>query len=187
MSKFTEIIVGTIVELFLAALALGLLYRVWGSLLPVPRMHNIIAFQRGVVVCEGQVEKVLGPGRHWVTPRRTLMLCDVRPAPFQVSAQELLTADGMAVRMSLGGEYRVVNPALFVTESSDSFGAFFLEVRRALRNAVGELESQNFFAGQALIPARMKELLIPKAAQLGLEMTQLEVGEAVPVGWLRQV
>jgi hypothetical protein len=57
------------------------------------------------------------------------MLCDMRPKPFQVLSQELLTVDGMGLRMSLGGEQRIIDPALFVTESSDAFGAFYLEIR----------------------------------------------------------
>ena len=32
----------------------------------------------------------------------------------------------------------------------------------------------------------MKELLLPRETQLGLEMTKLDVYEAVPVGWLRE-
>ncbi len=71
----------------------------------------------------GKVEKVLSPGAYWITPKRTLLLCDVRPTPFQVPAQEMLTVDGLAVRVSLGGEYRVVDPALFVTVNRDAFGA----------------------------------------------------------------
>lgn len=147
----------------------------------------MLAFQRGVILREGQQEKVVGPGAHWITHKRTLLLCDVRPTPFQIPAQELFTADGLEVRISLGSEYRISNPVLFVTESTDSFSAFYLEVRQALRVAVGEISSQSFLAGQTLITARMKELLIPRAAQLGIEMTHLDIWEAVPVGWLRQI
>jgi regulator of protease activity HflC (stomatin/prohibitin superfamily) len=141
----------------------------------------------GVVLREGKVEKLLGPGAYWITPKCRMILCDVRPTPFQVPSQELLTFDGMAIRISLGGEYRISNPAFFVTESSDAFGAFYLELRQALRVAVGELNSPGFLSGQAPLTARMKELLVPKAAQLGIEMTQLEIYECVPVGWLRSV
>lgn len=139
----------------------------------------------------GQLEKVLIPGAYWITPKQTLLLCDVRPTPFQVSAQvsalELLTSDGMGVRMSLGGEYRITNPTPFLVESSDAFGASYLEMRQALHSAVGELNSNSFLSGQALVTARVKELLVPRPAQPGIEMTQLEVREAVPVGWLRQI
>lgn len=94
--------------------------------------------------------------------------------------------DGMGVRISLAGEYRVVRPALFVCESSDAFGTFYLELRQALRIAAGEMSSHGFLTGQTRLTARMKELLLPREAQLGVEMTKLDVYEAVPIGWLRE-
>jgi regulator of protease activity HflC (stomatin/prohibitin superfamily) len=187
MASSPEVAVGVTVELFLAALAIGLLYRVWGKIFAVPKRQAVLAFQQGVVLKGGQVEKVLTPGTYWITPKRTLVICDMRPKPFQISAQELLTADAMGVRMSLGGEYRITNPALFVAESSDAFGAFYLELRQALHMAVKELDNETIFNGQAPLTARIKELLVPRAAQLGIEMTQLDIWEAVPIGWLRQV
>jgi regulator of protease activity HflC (stomatin/prohibitin superfamily) len=187
MSSIAEIAAGTAVELFLAALGLGVLYRVWGHIFAVPQRQAIQAFQRGVVLHDGKVEKVLTPGRYWIMPSRTLMVCDMRAKPFQVPAQEVLTTDGMGFRMSLGGEYRIADPAAFVTESSDSFGSFYLDLRQALHAAIGELGSDAVLMNrQTLTTTRVKELLLPRAAQLGIEMTQLELWEAVPLGWLRK-
>jgi regulator of protease activity HflC (stomatin/prohibitin superfamily) len=186
MAGLGEIAAGAAVELFLVIIALAVLYRVWGWFFQVPKRQVVQAFQRGVVLRESKVEKVLEPGAYWITPKRRLVLCDVRPVPFQVSAQELLTADGMGIRVSLAGEYRVVSPALFVSESSDSFATFYLELRQSLRIAAGEMSSQGFLSGQAQLTARMKELLLPREAQLGVEMTKLDVYEAVPLGWLRE-
>lgn len=110
-----------------------------------------------------------------------------RPVPFQVHAQELLTGDGLSVRISLGGEYRVADPTLFVTESSDAFGSYLLELKQALRVATAELTGGSFLSAHALLTSRVKELVAPRAAQLGIELTQLDLHEAVPVGWLREV
>lgn len=186
MATPVEIAVGAAVEVFFIAIATAIIYRVWGWFFAVPKRHYVQTFQVGVVVRDGRVEKVLDPGAYWVTPKRRLLLVDVRPTPFQVPAQELLTTDGMAVRISLGGEYRVTSPSSFVTESSDAFGTFFLELRSALRVAIGEINSQNFQGSLAFVPTRLKELLIPRATQLGIEMTQIEIYEAVPIGWLRE-
>ena len=187
MATPLEVAAGVAVELFLVTIACAVFYSVWGWFFAVPKRQLVEAFHLGVVLRGGQVEKVLNPGAYWITPKRILVVCDVRPTPFQVPAQELLTADGLAVRISLGGEYRITNPALFVTESSNAFGAYYLELRQALRLATGELSSQSFLTGHTLLTVRIKELLIPRAAQLGIELTQLELYEAVPVGWLRPV
>jgi regulator of protease activity HflC (stomatin/prohibitin superfamily) len=108
----------------------------------------------------------------------------MRPAPFELTGQELLTADSRLVKVSIGGEYRVANPALFVAESSDASSTFDLEVRQALRNAVGELTSSNFLTEHAVLPLRIKELLVPRATQLGIDLMQIQIYEAAPRGWL---
>ena len=187
MATAAEIVVGTVVELFFATCAMAVLYRVYGWFFPVPKRQVVSAFQRGVVLVDGRAEKVLGPGAYWISPKRRMLLCDVRPTPFQVPSHELVTSDGMAVRISLGGEYRISSPAQFVTESSDAFGTFYLEVRQTLRAATGELTSNGLLTGQSLLSNRVKELLIPTATQLGIEVARLEVYEAVPVGWLRPI
>ena len=176
-----------VVELLLATIAALVIYRLLASVVPVPKRQVVQAFQRGVVLRENKVETTLEPGVYWIAPKRRLILCDIRPTPFQVSAQELLTADGMGVRVSLAGEYRVTNPALFASQSSDSFAAFYLQLKQTIRVAAGEIDSGDFFTGQAQLTARLKELVLPRETQLGIEMTRLELYEAVPIGWPREV
>lgn len=182
---FTEVIIGIVVELFFVLIAAAVLYWIWSLFFPTPARLVVPPLQRGVVIRDSQVEKVLGPGAYWIGPKRRLLLCDVRPIPFQVPSVELLTADGLAVRIGLGGECRVCDPGLFVTASGDAFGAFYVEVRQALRVAVAELTSDRLLASHVQVVSRIRELVIPRAAQLGIEMLQLDVHEAVPVGWLR--
>ena len=92
----------------------------------------------------------------------------------------------MAVRVSLGGEYKIVDPACFVTESSDAFGTFYLELRQALRTAVSDVSSVEFLSAEAAIIGRIKELVVPRAALLGIGLTQLGAWEAIPIGRFHQ-
>jgi len=186
LSSPLEIATGVAVEVLIFALAGGVLLRLWGHLLPLPTRATVPAFHQGVVMRSGKVEGVRSSGSYWLTPGRSIMLCDQRPRPFQIAAQEMLAADGMGIRVSLGGEYKIIDPGAFVTHNTDSFGAFYLEVRQALRSAVSEVNGQIALLNDGPISTRMKELLVPRAAHLGLEMTQLEVWEAVPIGWVRQ-
>ena len=137
-----EIAAGPAVEVVFIVIGLAVLYRLWSWFFPVPKLLVVQAFQQGVVVVDGKVERVLPPGAYWVGPKRRMVLCDIRPTPFQVPSQDLLTADGAGVRISLAGEYRITNPGEFVTESSDAFATFYLELRQALRVATGESSTE---------------------------------------------
>jgi hypothetical protein len=185
MESAGEVAIGISVELILVAIALGVLYRFLGRFFSVPHRQAVLSFQRGVLLHGERVEKVLLPGTYWIKPKRTLMLCDMRPKPFQVLAQELLTADGMVVRISLGGEYRVAAPESFLTQSSDAFGALYLDLRQALRTATSELNSAAFLSEGTPLVARINELLVPRSQQLGIELVRLEVSESSPLGWPR--
>lgn len=186
MSSPLEIVAGIAVECVIFGLAGGLLLRLYGHFLPLPNRVTIPALHEAVILRKGAVESVRPAGTYWLAPGRSVTLCDLRPRPFQIASQELLTAEGMGIRVSLGGEYRILDPRSFVTQNTDSFGAFYLEVRQALRSAVGEMSGHMALVNDSPITPRMKELLIPRAAMLGIEMTQLEVWEAVPIGWVRQ-
>jgi hypothetical protein len=67
------------------------------------------------------------------------------------------------------------------------FATFYLELRQALHSAVRESNSAVLLKESFSLTVRIKELLIPRASQLGIELTQLELWEAVPIGWLKQI
>jgi len=186
MSNAADTAAGIVLTIVLAAIFAGTIYRLWSMIFSAPQRQKILAYQSGVVLRGASTEKVLGPGLHWIKPKQTLVLCDMRPRPFQVAQQELIAADGMAVRISLGGEQRIVDAAAFVRESSDGFGTFYLELRQALRIAVADYGGDAIVADTAVLPSRIRELLVPRAAHLGLEIASLDVSEAVPLGWVRQ-
>jgi regulator of protease activity HflC (stomatin/prohibitin superfamily) len=184
-----EIAGGAAVELFVAAAAIGVLYRLWGNALAVtiPRRQTVLEFQRSVVLFGNRTERVLEPGMHWVAPRRTVIVCDMRKRPFQIAEQDVISFDRMTMRLSLAGEYRVMDPSAFVLESNDAFGSFYLEVRQALRAAAAEFHSDVLMSADTPLATRIRELVLPKGVQLGVEITQLDVYETAPLGWAREV
>jgi regulator of protease activity HflC (stomatin/prohibitin superfamily) len=186
MPKLIDLVAGLLVELFVLFLALWILYRVWSNFLPVPQRQRVSALQQGVLLLNNQVEKVLAPGTYWVTPRRTLIVCDMRPRPFQVSDQQVQAADDMHLRISLSGEFQISDPGRFVSQNSNSFDAFYLELRQALRSAARELDGQSILSEQSALLARVKELVLPRGDQLGVELNQLDVLQTTPLGWFRE-
>ncbi|MEO5923909.1 MAG: hypothetical protein ABIR70_08795 [Bryobacteraceae bacterium] len=74
-----------------------------------------------------------------------------------------------------------------MSQSSDSFSAFYLEARQALRIAVAELRAKDFLQGQDSLSTRLRELLVPKAAQFGIEIERLELDEVAQIGWFKPV
>jgi regulator of protease activity HflC (stomatin/prohibitin superfamily) len=186
MATPLEIAAGATVELVLAAVAIGVLYRVWGSLFAVPKRFKVLTFQRGVILKGEEVEKVVGPGSYWITPKRTLVLCDMRPKPFQLAGLELVSADGMGMRLSFGVEYQITDAASFLTRSSDTYAAFYIDLRQAIRIAVREQSSRNLMNETETLTARIREMIADRSEHLGVGLFKLDVWEMVMLGMQRE-
>ncbi len=80
---------------------------------------TVMEWQRTLLYRDGKLEKVLEPGRHRYDQRRcTLVAVDMRPRQLQVSGQELLTRDGLSLRVSFAVNWVVTDPLAFTTARS---------------------------------------------------------------------
>lgn len=70
---------------------------------------------------------MLGPGSHWVyTPTTVVRSVDIRPRYAAVPGQEVLTSDGVSLRVSLAANYEVVRPEVAVNQSEVYVAALYL-------------------------------------------------------------
>ncbi|MEK6397831.1 MAG: SPFH domain-containing protein [Terriglobus sp.] len=184
MTNTFDVLAGVAVELALIVLAGTVLQRILGKLSFVPARMKLLPFNRGVVLRGDAVVKVVEPGYHWVTPSQSLVPVDMRTKPFQVSARELMTADDGVIRAAFGGEYKVVDPQLYVTQSSDAFGALYVALEKVIPSASLDFPTEEILNSPTLFAERIVELIEPRAAQYGLRVTALEVSNAISLGWV---
>src|SRR5688500_11761105 len=101
------------------------------------RRFVIQEWQRGVLFKDGRLDTVLGPGPYrrfqWGFALRRV---DVRPWVLPVPMQEIPTADGLTVKVSVVGRARAIDPAAFVTASQDANAALYRNAQSATREAV---------------------------------------------------
>jgi regulator of protease activity HflC (stomatin/prohibitin superfamily) len=181
MADVAEILIGAVIETAVAVFIGGIIYRSLGNTLGLPSPNKVLPFQRGVLMKGEEVERILGPGRHWISPKRTFFLCDVRPKPFQLNSQDIQCADGRWVRVSMRGETRIVDAARYVTASSDSLTSLYVELRRLLSKAA-RLQSSHIRAGDAeTLTATLRKLLDQEAVRFGIAIVTLDIWELFPL------
>lgn len=145
-------------------------------------------YERVVRLVDGRVRDVLGPGRHrygrpW---RTTLHRVDVRPRMVTVPGQEVLTSDGIAVRVTVVLRVSVADPVRNLTAAQNAHEELYSAVQLALREVVAGL------ALEALLAARSglgSELVAPVRAvgeRLGLDVAELSVRDVMLPGDLRR-
>ncbi len=181
MASGPEIMAGVAVEISLAVFILGVIYRLLGRPLGYFKMNKIQPFQRGVLMSGEIVERVLEPGTHWIWSKKSILLCDTRPKPFQLNSQEVQVSSDAWVRVSMNGATKIVDAAIYVTASTDALATFYTSLRRLLTEAA---KAQTFHwrseDGDRLAE-RLQKLLEQEAENLGLAVTSLDVWEVLPL------
>ena len=78
---------------------------------PMVTVATVRDYQRGLRYRQGRLVGLVDPGTHLaVRPFSELLILDGRPTSITVPGQEILTADGVALRVSLTARYVVADP-----------------------------------------------------------------------------
>jgi regulator of protease activity HflC (stomatin/prohibitin superfamily) len=94
-------------------------------------------WERVLAYRDGRFEELLGPGRHRRRRmRRRLVRVQVRPRLLVVPAQEVLTSDGLSVKVSLSAVVRTADPRRWHEAVEDADGFVYAALQIGLREAV---------------------------------------------------
>lgn len=144
-------------------------------------------WERVLVYRDGTFEGVLEPGRRsvpWLR-HRTVRVA-VRPRLLVVPLQEVLAADGIAVKVSLTSTVRVVDARTWheAVEEPDAFLHSVLQL--ALPDAVAARTLDELLADRAEVPAQLRAAVGPAAAGLGVEVAEVALRDVVVPAELRR-
>lgn len=98
---------------------------------------------RTVEYVDGVYTRVLEPGRHAMRRRAHYRPVSVRERLDLVAPQEVLTSDGVTVRVTASVRSRVADPRGFLEAADDPFGLVYLAVQVALREALVEVDAES--------------------------------------------
>lgn len=116
-------------------------------------MRTVIqAFERGVLFEKGNQARILEAGTHKYNEKTAqLTRVDLRPKLLRVTGQEILTADGVAVRCGTVLQFKIVDPLTWVMmspEYSSPEELLHLEVQKALRDRLSAYEAADLISSR---------------------------------------
>ncbi len=168
----------------IAAVALALALVV----LRPPRYVIIYEYERALKYKRGRFTRTLEPGAYWIWPRvTTLRKLDVRPTFVVVPGQEVLTADGAGLKVSLAARYRIVDPRAAVAGVADYAGALYTHLQLALREIVATLPVDGLLEARGNIGKLLVERAAPDARSFGIELEDAEIKDIMFPGELKKV
>lgn len=142
-------------------------------------------WEQAVVVRSGVIERVVGPGRHRRHRRELWRVVDTRARWIALASQDVLTADGMQVRVTPVVRYRVADPRAWLTESDIPVDAVYVLAQLAVREAIAERPLDEVLSSRADVLAGVRDAFTASVAALGAEVLDFSVRDVTLSAELR--
>ncbi len=151
---------------------------------------TVEAHEAGLLIVDGKLTERLAPGRYaYWTVGRTVRVekVDLRPQPLEVTAQEILTKDRVALRVTLTAFYKVTDPELAATATGDLANTLYRLVQFAIREAVATRTLDDILAARDAIDQEVRSYVEGRAKTLGAEVGEIGVKDVILPGDVREL
>lgn len=146
--------------------------------------------EAGLLYVEGRLTERLAPGRHafWVVGRKVeVKRLDLRPTALEITAQEMLTKDRIALRVTLTAFRRIADAEAAVATTPDVDAWLYRLVQFAIREAVASRTLDEVLAAKASLDAELRDYVRARVADSGVEVTELGVKDVILPGEIRDL
>jgi regulator of protease activity HflC (stomatin/prohibitin superfamily) len=148
----------------------------------------VYEYQSGLRYRSGRLGSVLGPGRYWINPTVSqIHLVDMRTRILTVPGQEILSTDGVTLKVSLAVRFRVTDPVTATHGTQDYQGALYQQLQTGLRAIVGGAPIDQVLEKRAEFGATLLASTTAEAERLGLVLEAVEIKDIMFPGELKKV
>jgi regulator of protease activity HflC (stomatin/prohibitin superfamily) len=155
----------------------------WG-----PASTTVYEFERGLRYRRGRFVGVLEPGVYWATRRYgRISKVDVRPYYLVVPGQELLSLDGVGVKVSLAANIQVVDPEAALSKVQDYRAAVYAVLQLACRDLISAMKIEDLLTSRPQLSASLMEKSVAPIAEMGVKLVSAEIRDLMLPGDLKRV
>jgi regulator of protease activity HflC (stomatin/prohibitin superfamily) len=151
------------------------------------RVTIVHEHERGLRYRSGRLKGLVGAGTHLSLPPWTqVVVLDMRPVSITVEGQEVLTADGVAAKVSLVARYEVGDAAAAVTRDASYARTLYLLLQLGLRDAITRRTLDEALAARSDLGAEIREACGGRLAAIGVELLEVDVRDVMLPGDLKR-
>ena len=152
------------------------------------RRITILDYEKGLLYRQGRFSTTLGPGQYWYTPLLTLIQkLDLRPRFVSITGQEVLSSDGVTLKVSLAAHYEITDPVAATNRAQNFQDALYLELQIALREIIGSADIDTVLNSRSEFSQKLLAMTEAKAQNLGLNLISVHVKDILFPGKLKEV
>lgn len=152
---------------------------------------------RGLRYEDGVLIRVLDPGRYVVPrpsrwgfhqkPEVEVVLVDVRERELTIKGQEILTADKVAIRVSIVVQFRVTNPAAALHEVVNFEERLYSDVQLAARRSLASMTLEDILTNRTRLSDDILKDVKGAASGYGVTILRADVKDLVFPGNLQEI
>ena len=152
---------------------------------------------RGLYYEDGVLTQVLGAGRHalprhvdfgiYRTPRVEVTLVDVRERELTIKGQEILTADKVAIRVSIIVQFRVADPKAAMHEVENYQERLYGDVQLAARRSLASMTLEEILTDRNRLSEDILGDVYKVAGAYGVTIGRAEVKDLIFPGNLQEI
>ena len=154
-----------------------------GALSKLPKLrHEFIVGQgfMGLLYQHGKFVEVLAAGRHVRWGRNfTATWTDLRKSTLAVAGQDVLTADNIAVKLTLVVTHQVTDPVKAAHDTQNWYNDLCTSAQLALRAVVGTVTAEALLTQRLDLAPQLRARVQPDAAKIGLTVHAVEVKDVM--------
>jgi len=148
---------------------------------------TVYEFQRALRYRKGRFLSVLGPGQYWILePRTTVTPVDVRPNFITLMGQEVLTADGVPLKVSVAANYEMSDPQMAINGQANYAQALYLLLQLAVREVISTSKADELLENRAGFAEKIRALAEPQVQNLGLKLLTADLKDLMISGDLKK-
>jgi len=152
---------------------------------------------RGLWYVDGVLTRILEAGRHSIprhidlgvyrTPRVEVTLVDVRERDLTIKGQEILTADKVAIRVSIIAQFRVTDPRAALHEVANYEERLYSDVQLAARRSLASMNLEDILTNRNRLSEDILRDVKESATTYGLAILRADVKDLIFPGNLQEI
>jgi regulator of protease activity HflC (stomatin/prohibitin superfamily) len=152
---------------------------------------------RGLWYTDGVLSKTLEAGRYiiprrfdfgfWRTPHVEVSLVDMREQDLTIKGQEILTADKVAIRISIVVQFRVVDPTLALHAVSNYEDRLYTDVQLAARRSLASMTLDEILTDRNRLSEDILRDVYKAAGTYGVTIARADIKDIIFPGNLQEI
>jgi regulator of protease activity HflC (stomatin/prohibitin superfamily) len=148
---------------------------------------TVFEYEQGLRYRNGRSVGGLGPGAHWIfRPTTVVRKVDIRPRFVSLAGQEVLSSDGVTVRVTIAARYEIADGSVAINKVENYQEALYLTLQLALRQIVGQATIDEVLRQRDQFGERLRELTAEDIASFGLRLLDVNVKDIMFPGELKK-